>query len=155
MEPVRLPVVPGKARQGTARHDGEPCHVHVGWLAQRKKGLCGDERRKTAAQTASTRSRPFAQCYSCPSFRTMAVQPWVGRRGGPTAPVEDTPDCKFLEDESRTVTDCNESYYRTKGGMEGGARSNSGNRIRWTLLPRRGRVRGPGRKTRHLFDLQL
>ena len=25
--------------------------------------------------------------------------------------------------------------------MEGGARSNSGNRIRWTLLPRRGRVR--------------
>ena len=40
----------------------------------------------------------------------------------------------------------NESYYRTKGGMEGGARSNSGNRIRWTLLPRRGRVRADDEK---------
>ena len=30
--------------------------------------------------------------------------------------------------------------------MEGGARSNSGNRIRWTLLPRRGRVRADDEK---------
>ena len=38
--------------------------------------------------------------------------------------------------------------------MEGGARSNSGNRIRWALLPRRGRVRADDEKMKPVLVIR-